>query len=423
MKLDPTETKKEVDSSLFKLNNGELLSSPVAVSSIFTNKDNVVLEGYLRKQARNFGRDWHRRYFVLTHTALSYYSSPQYMEEARCEIPLISVSVKALPVNEKMANARRFRLLTPTREFLLEAETEEEASTWINELLNTIGSLIHKSSIQQVPIETAGLVSGSKELYREIKSIPGNEFCADCGSSDPCWVTINLGVVLCIDCSGVHRSLGCQISRVRSLEYDVFHLETVRVLKLLGNTHMNGIWEQEDYAHRKAQICSTTDRKEYICDKYIKRAFTGERKTTSLVTSPRTLATLFSPELELFQVVQTSDVCRTAELLHRFGVDVNLRNGTDGETPLHRAAQAGQLLQAHFLLLNGANSLMLDVQGMVPSEVAKKAGHYSLASHLNYFQVYSGAGNRDYRSSSTSSCESKDDQDMTKRIKEGFHTL
>jgi len=139
MTLGPAEAKKEDESNLSKLNSEEHPVPPVATSP--TGKDNVVLEGYLRKQARNFGRDWHRRYFVLTRTTLSYYHSPRYMG-ARCEIPLISVSVKTLPTNEKMANARRFRLLTPTREFLLEAETVEEASAWMNELLCTIESLI-----------------------------------------------------------------------------------------------------------------------------------------------------------------------------------------------------------------------------------------------------------------------------------------
>ena len=41
-----------------------------------------------------------------------------------------------------------------------------------------------------------------------------NGECADCGAPQPEWVSINLGVFLCIECSGIHRSLGTHISKV-----------------------------------------------------------------------------------------------------------------------------------------------------------------------------------------------------------------
>lgn len=41
-----------------------------------------------------------------------------------------------------------------------------------------------------------------------------NSVCADCGCKDPQWASISLGVFLCIECSGVHRSLGVSISKV-----------------------------------------------------------------------------------------------------------------------------------------------------------------------------------------------------------------
>jgi len=53
-----------------------------------------------------------------------------------------------------------------------------------------------------------------------------NPVCADCDAANPEWVSINLGVVLCITCSGVHRSLGTHISKVSSFLFStaLYHL-------------------------------------------------------------------------------------------------------------------------------------------------------------------------------------------------------
>jgi hypothetical protein len=41
----------------------------------------------------------------------------------------------------------------------------------------------------------------------EMKGVAGNEKCADCDSLNPTWASINFGITLCIDCSGIHRSV------------------------------------------------------------------------------------------------------------------------------------------------------------------------------------------------------------------------
>lgn len=61
--------------------------------------------------------------------------------------------------------------------------------------------------------------------------------------TDPTWASINIGVLLCIECSGIHRSLGVHISKVRSVTLDAWEPEVLRVMTKLGNTIANSILE------------------------------------------------------------------------------------------------------------------------------------------------------------------------------------
>lgn len=58
------------------------------------------------------------------------------------------------------------------------------------------------------------LTVGVSGLLREI---PGNDHCAECGAAGPDWASLNLGILMCIECSGAHRNLGVHISKVCSI--------------------------------------------------------------------------------------------------------------------------------------------------------------------------------------------------------------
>lgn len=47
-----------------------------------------------------------------------------------------------------------------------------------------------------------------------LRQIPGNDICAECSATESDWASLNLGILLCIECSGVHRNLGVHISKV-----------------------------------------------------------------------------------------------------------------------------------------------------------------------------------------------------------------
>jgi len=86
------------------------------------------------------------------------------------------------------------------------------------------------------------------KILRELVKQPDNKLCADCKKNDPRWASWNLGVFLCIRCSGIHRSMGTHISRVKSVDLDMWTPEQMASVQKWGNRRANIYWE----AHLKA---------------------------------------------------------------------------------------------------------------------------------------------------------------------------
>ncbi|KAF9476001.1 ArfGap-domain-containing protein [Pholiota conissans] len=83
---------------------------------------------------------------------------------------------------------------------------------------------------------------------RELVKRPENKVCADCKRNDPRWASWNIGVFLCIRCSGIHRGMGTHISKVKSVDLDVWTPEQMESIQKWGNHYANLYWE----AHLKA---------------------------------------------------------------------------------------------------------------------------------------------------------------------------
>ncbi|KAL8730452.1 MAG: hypothetical protein Q9166_004090 [cf. Caloplaca sp. 2 TL-2023] len=119
----------------------------------------------------------------------------------------------------------------------------------------------------------------------------GNAWCADCGSNVKTeWVSINLGIVLCIECSGIHRSLGTHISKIRSLTLDTtsFTTDIVELLLLVGNRVSNMVWEARlDQSTKPMPSAARDQRLRFITSKYVDRAYvTPIASVISHYTSP-----------------------------------------------------------------------------------------------------------------------------------------
>mmetsp|Transcript_10367 Transcript_10367/g.19908 ORF Transcript_10367/g.19908 Transcript_10367/m.19908 type:complete len:190 (-) Transcript_10367:81-650(-) len=79
-----------------------------------------------------------------------------------------------------------------------------------------------------------------------MRSLPGNFSCIDCGSPNPEWASVTYGCLICLQCSGRHRSYGVQTSTVRSVDMD--HWTAHQVLAMLegGNEQLRNFFERHN---------------------------------------------------------------------------------------------------------------------------------------------------------------------------------
>nr|XP_009775992.1 PREDICTED: probable ADP-ribosylation factor GTPase-activating protein AGD15 [Nicotiana sylvestris] len=110
----------------------------------------------------------------------------------------------------------------------------------------------------------------------------------------PRWASINLGIFICLQCSGIHRSLGVHISKVRSTTLDTWLPEQVAFMQCVGNEKSNNYWE--------ADLPASTDRSNIA--KFIRTKY-QEKKWASRYASQPAPSNM---------VAETSEVGATADI-------------------------------------------------------------------------------------------------------------
>ncbi|KAL9226437.1 hypothetical protein vseg_002251 [Gypsophila vaccaria] len=301
------------------------------MQSAVKGKVQTIRQGYLSKRSSNLRGDWKRRFFVLDSRGMLYYyrkecskpsnSGPRNSGQrnsselgsgllsrwlsshyhggmhdeksvAHHTVNLLTATIK---VDAEQSDLRFcFRIISPTKNYTLQAESALDQMDWIEKITGVIASLLssqtperclsatamgylHRSVSESSSVESSNFDHTGKEestsercltslhpdrplrsslqqhsfLKSEkpmdmLRRVSGNDKCADCGAPEPDWASLNLGVLVCIECSGVHRNLGVHISKVRSLTLDVkvWEPSVISLFQSVGNSYANSVWEE-----------------------------------------------------------------------------------------------------------------------------------------------------------------------------------
>ena len=115
-------------------------------------------------------------------------------------------------------------------------------------------------------------------ILENILSFPQNKLCGDCKFPSPDWISLNYGVLVCYKCSGVHRSLGVQNTRVKSVKLDSLTLRQLFLMAYIHNEKANQYWEANmpNDIVRPGTTSTPRELSQFIRAKYIDKAFVDQ---------------------------------------------------------------------------------------------------------------------------------------------------
>ncbi|XP_033011753.1 arf-GAP with SH3 domain, ANK repeat and PH domain-containing protein 1 isoform X3 [Lacerta agilis] len=302
-------------------------------------------KGYLLKKSDGLRKVWQRRKCTVKNGILTISHATSNRQPAK--LNLLTCQVKPNAEDKKS-----FDLISHNRTYHFQAEDEQDYVAWISVLTNSKEEALNMAFRGEQSAGENSLEDLTKAIIDDIQRFPGNDVCCDCGSPDPTWLSTNLGILTCIECSGIHREMGVHISRIQSIELDKLGTSELLLAKNIGNNSFNEIMEGNlpSPSPKPTPSSDMTARKEFITAKYVDHKF-----------SRKTCASAAAKLNKLLEAVKSRDLLALIQV-YAEGVELMeplLETGQEpGETALHLAVRTADQTSLHlvdFLVQNCGN--------------------------------------------------------------------
>ncbi|XP_071190759.1 arf-GAP with SH3 domain, ANK repeat and PH domain-containing protein 1 isoform X2 [Salvelinus alpinus] len=305
--------------------------------------------GYLYKRSDGLRKMWQKRNCTVQNCYLT-------IAHGTPNKPPAKLNLLTCQVKPSLEDKKCFDLISHNRTYHFLADDEPVCVAWISVLTNSKQKALNVALDERKSSGDNSVEDLTRAITEDIRRMPGNNMCCDCGAPDPTWISTNLGILTCIECSGIHREMGVHYSRIKSLSLDKLGTSELMLAKNMGNSGFNEIVEANVLSPSLKPTAESDMmvRKDFILCKYMECQF-AQHSSSSFSTLRRNLQEAVCSR-DIFSLLQLYAV--------RLDLSQPLANPVqeNGETALHLAILLADRTSLHIVDFLVHNCNNLDVQ-------------------------------------------------------------